>query len=161
MNIISTQYTASKRALEIYIAGCKGPHCIGCHNPESWDFKLGKPCDEVFFSSIRRKMELFDPIIHKVMIFGGEPLDQDLRELEELLMYLLEFKKEVWLFTRYGIDQVPIKFMGMIDYVKCGRYLPDFATEDNIQYGVKLATSNQKIYSKQDYLDYCSNLRNQ
>lgn len=32
------------------------------------------------------------------------------------------------------------------DYVKCGRYKEEFKTDNHIEYGVTLATSNQHIY---------------
>ena len=35
MKILSTQYSLKYKALEIYTAGCKGPHCEGCHNPDT------------------------------------------------------------------------------------------------------------------------------
>ena len=36
--------------------------------------------------------------------------------------------------------------MYTLDYIKCGKYIPELTTDDNIQYGVHLATSNQRIY---------------
>ena len=43
MNILATQYTLPYKSLDIYVAGCSGsPHCINCHNKESWDFNQGE-----------------------------------------------------------------------------------------------------------------------
>ena len=33
-----------------------------------------------------------------------------------------------------------------IDYIKCGTYQNKLSTKDNVQYGIKLATSNQMLY---------------
>lgn len=161
MNIISTQYTASRRTLEVYVAGCKGPHCKGCHNAESWDFTVGKPCDEFFFSNMDKKIWLFNNIIRDIAVLGGEPLDQDINKLEGLLCYLASYDKDIWLFTRYDIEEVPVQILPYLDYIKTGRYIPELATDDNIQYGIKLATSNQKIYSRKDNPEYFSTLRNE
>jgi len=40
------------------------------------------------------------------------------------------------------------KTLQYTDYIKCGKYIPDLITNDNWQYGIKLATSNQKIYKR-------------
>ena len=42
MNIVSTQYTLSNKALEIYVSGCDGICGKECHNYELRDFNLGK-----------------------------------------------------------------------------------------------------------------------
>ena len=150
MNIIGTQYTLERKSFEIYIAGCAGnPHCEGCHNPESWDFTIGKkfnPSDIIFW---KEKILMFDGLINNISIFGGEPLDNNWGELEEMLRLLKNnVNKEIWIYTRYSIEEVP-KFVKLYcDYIKCGRYIKELKTENNIQYGVKLATKNQKIYKK-------------
>jgi len=149
LNILGTQYTLNNHAFEIYIAGCSGkPHCYGCHNPESWDFSAGHVDNEFFRIAIAEKIEAFDPMIDNIMIFGGEPNDQKLDELEDFLKYLKRFNKPIWLFTRYGIEEVPAFEKTLCDYIKCGAYLANMVTDDNIQYGIRLATSNQKIYKK-------------
>ena len=153
MNILATQYTLATKAFEIYISGCSGnPHCKGCHNPASWDFDLGEPFNDEYFSNIKRKVEEFDTLVKNIMIFGGEPLDNDHEELTSLLYKLKEFNKPIWLFTRYSIIEVPYEIKQLCDYIKCGRYDASKLVDDNIQYGIKLASSNQEIYKKG--LDY-------
>ena len=149
MNIVGTQYTLSNRAFEIYTAGCKGnPHCTNCHNPKSWDFNQGVLCDLDYLQALRKKILNFDTMIDKIMVFGGEPLDQNPAELRLLLKLLSQLGKEVWLFTRYDLEEVPHYVKVTCDYIKCGRYLEELRTDDNTQYGIKLATSNQNIYKK-------------
>jgi hypothetical protein len=80
------------------------------------------------------------------MIFGGEPLDNDHDELLQLLFDLRGLNKKIWLFTRYEFDELPKFILDLCDYVKCGRYLEDLKTDNNIMFGIKLASSNQKIY---------------
>jgi anaerobic ribonucleoside-triphosphate reductase activating protein len=153
VNILGTQYTLKHKAFEIYVAGCNGsPHCPGCHNPESWDFNRGDVIDENYLSVLKKKIQSFEELIDNIMIFGGEPLDQKMIELVDLLDWLSQFNKKIWIFTRYNFDEVPLIIKDRCDYLKCGRYEPDKLTNNNTQHGITLATSNQHIYKKG--LDY-------
>ena len=148
MNILSTQYTLSNKALEIYVAGCSGqPHCTNCHNPMSWDFNLGIEWKLMMFG-IYAKCKSFNSLVDNIMIFGGEPLDQNHGELEEMLFDLDSLNLPIWLFTRYDFEEIPSFIREYCTYIKTGRYIESLRTDDNIQYGIKLATSNQKIYKK-------------
>ncbi len=150
MNILGIQYNINQNALEIYVSGCIGnPHCAGCFSPETWNFNQGKPYLEILHNDITTQINLFNDMINKIMIFGGEPLDQDIKELRLFLQEIKKFKKEIWLFTHYDFNiakQILGDVITLCDYIKCGAYKEDLKTDDNIQYGVKLATSNQKIY---------------
>lgn len=146
MNIIATQYTLEKRALEIYIAGCKAPHCKGCFNPETWDFNQGIVWHKKIHD-ICEKIIQFGHFIDKIMIFGGEPLDSDHKELYNFLRVLREvFDGELWLFTRYEMNEVPNQIILLLDYIKCGPYQEDQQTDLNNQFGFQLATANQNIF---------------
>lgn len=151
MNILGTTYTLKYNSLDIYLAGCSGcPHCIGCHNPESWNFETGTKYDSDYFLGIKTKAEIFDSLIKNIMIFGGEPLDQNHQEFISFLIDLRKLCKQIWLFTRYELDEIPDSIKGLCDYIKTGRYIPELVVDDNIQFGIKLATSNQKIYNMED-----------
>lgn len=147
MNILYTDFTLQNNALDIYVAGCNGnPHCTSCHNPESWNFSLGKSYNQEYYEYIRRSVNMFSKLIKRIRIFGGEPLDQNHDELIHMLFDLKSLDKEIWLFTRYEINEVPIEVKKFCNYIKTGRYIPELKCDDNTQFGVKLATSNQKIY---------------
>lgn len=157
MNILGTQFSISTHSFEIYVAGCNGqPHCKGCHNPESWDYTKGEIYDNDYFNkAIRSKVFLFQHLIQNIMIFGGEPLDRDIYEKDGLFSLLQQCQtlhKPIWLFTRYDIDEVPDDIKAICDYIKCGKYIPELRSDHHVQYGIKLATSNQKIFKKG--LDY-------
>lgn len=153
MNILGTQYTLKHKAFEIYVAGCNGsPHCKGCHNPESWDFNNGEPINDEFLEATRNKIRSFDDVIENIMIFGGEPLDQKMGELIDLLDWLGQFNKKIWIFTRYDLNEVSLIIKNRCDYLKCGGYESQKRTDSNVQYGINLATTNQHIYKKG--LDY-------
>lgn len=152
MNILSTQYTLATKSFEIYVAGCGGnPHCTNCHNPESWDFNKGEEYTCLYAKKICSKIKEFNSLIDNIMIFGGEPLDQDINNLIYMLLGLTYHKKKIWLFTRYSLEEVKNKLKENIilcDYIKCGKYVPEMIVDNNIQYGIKLATSNQYIYKR-------------
>lgn len=156
MNILATQYTLKTKSFEIYVAGCSGnPHCEGCHNPESWSFDCGEPYMSEYSDMIKNKVKEFSGLVDNVWILGGEPLDQNLSELLKLISSLYKICQDnsckLWLFTRYSLDEVKEKlgdFMQYFDYVKCGRYQHELQCKNNIQYGITLATSNQKIHKK-------------
>ena len=97
---------------------------------------------------ILMKIEDFSSLIKRVEIFGGEPNDQNLEELEDLLTILKSTNKELWVWTRYDLKNCPEFEKELCDYIKTGEYDESLKCEDNIQYGIKLATSNQKINKK-------------
>jgi len=134
------------------MAGCNAsPHCKGCHSEESWDFNAGEEITRLYFSKMWHKIKEFDNLIDKIWILGGDPLDNDIEEIYEMVNTLSLLNKEIWLFTRYSLEEVKVKlkkYIKVFDYIKCGAYEQDLTVDDNIQYGVKLATSNQKIYKR-------------
>jgi len=152
MNILATQYTLATKSFEIYVAGCNGsPHCKGCHNAESWDFNNGEPYNEELLNKMLLKIEEFDSLIDNIWILGGEPLDNNIREVCKMVVDFAFRNKKIWLFTRYSLEEVKNKLkenITLFDYIKCGEYNCNLITNDNIQYGIKLATSNQKIYKE-------------
>lgn len=157
LNIAATQYSLSTKSFEIYVSGCKG-NCKGCHNPELKDYGIGQPLTYKLIQNMLDKIKEFGNLVENIWVLGGEPLDQNLNELEELLKELSKANKPIWLFTRFDITEIPDSIKKYCDYIKCGPYIEELKTEDNVQYGVKLATSNQKIYKlKGGILDEQSN----
>lgn len=143
MNIASTQYTLETKSLEIYISGCNPPHCDGCHNQELWDFFIGNEYNDIYKKRLMKKIKIFSSLIDNIMIMGGEPLFSP--ELKNLLTDIKGYGN-IWLFTRFEIDEIPDDIKELCDYIKTGKYDETKLTDDNIQYGIKLATSNQKIH---------------
>lgn len=146
MRIVSIDFSLPRQSLDIYVSGCKGPHCKGCHNPSAWDFNYGKELNQKVIDEITEYINNFSTLIKNVMIFGGEPLDQPLDEVVMLLKFLETFNVPIWLFTRYLLDKVPEEVLDHVDYIKTGRYQEENLCEDNIHYGIKLASRNQVIF---------------
>lgn len=145
MNIISLEYTLKYRSLDIYISGCK-TKCDGCHNPESWNFNQGDEYNQSILDKIEEYVNLSGSLIKDIMIFGGEPLDNNHDELFKLLSDIKQFNKEIWLFTSKEINEVPDNIKELCTYIKTGKYNKNLRCESNEQFGINLATSNQKIY---------------
>ena len=97
-------------------------------------------------------LEDFKNLVDKIIIVGGEPLDQDLVMLKQLIIFLKQFNIAIYLFTRFELNQVPEEIKELCDFIKCGAYIPSLKCDNNFQHGIKLATSNQKIFKKG--LDY-------
>ena len=151
MRIAYIDFTLSYNSLDIYISGCKLPHCEECHNPELWDFNIGN----LWITekeNVSYYINSFDSLIDRVMVFGGDVLDSEPTQIERFLKYIKSTGKELWLFTKYSLEEVPDFVKRYSDYIKTGRYIKGLGVDTNIHYGVKLTTSNQKIYKKG--LDY-------
>lgn len=142
MNIAGIEYNLNHRALEIYIAGCNGPYCAGCHNQELWDFNVGYSLYDWEFTlhMADTKQRMFD----SVWILGGEPQDQDIDDLNFLLRLWKKRGKTVVLFTRYT-ELKPEVDRDALDYVKYGPY--DMYGDSYVEpvLGITLASTNQYI----------------
>jgi anaerobic ribonucleoside-triphosphate reductase activating protein len=144
------QFVPVDRTLEIYFSGCSH-QCPGCHNSELWERTSD---NTIWISGVELVADLMDykDIATSVHILGGEPLDQDHQALYMFLYFLdnVGFKNIIF-FTANDISQSDISKSIMFDYcsyVKVGAYdesLTDGAYVD-IETGIKLASSNQKIY---------------
>lgn len=150
MYIAAIDYSLSTKSVDIYVSGCKGPHCSGCHNSEIWEFDIGEIYGPKVFEKIRNRVLDFPDLVSRIMIFGGEPLDQNTDEFIGMLNDLNIMGLPIWLFTRYQFEEVSNEILDQIDYLKTGRYIEKLKSGDNIQFGISLASSNQNIYNVQE-----------
>lgn len=145
MKITSIDYSIGTASLDIYVSGCNPPHCKGCHNPELFDFNIGKIYNDSTDRYIIDKCNMFDSLIDKILVMGGEPLHQNQDDVLKLLKVCHDTGKNVWLFTRHDLVDVPEHFLPYLDYIKTGRY--DETQLGEVEYyGIKLASTNQKVY---------------
>lgn len=143
MNISRLQYNEKYQALEIYISGCDGK-CPGCHNPELWDYTIGRSSkDQIKNRILGEKIKV--PIVKYIWILGGCPLLQDIEDLEEFLKFLYKFKKPIMLWTRFYEKDIPQNIKQYLSYAKVGRYIHDSESYEEPLFGITLASSNQKI----------------
>lgn len=141
-------------SLTIFFSKCTH-RCEGCHNPSTWSQNFNsklftKEVEESVLSHFKSNEQFYD----NLCLSGGDPMHPD--NITDITSFVDKFKalfpnKEVWLYTGFDIDNifydtVKLKLFNKCDYVKCGRYIKDLKCKDNIQYNIKLATSNQNIY---------------
>lgn len=83
----------------IYFAGCVH-QCKGCHNPQSWDIKHGKP------TSIERLIDIIRYNEFPVTFSGGDPFfqAQEVAELASQIKQQLGYN--IWCYTGYLWEEI-------------------------------------------------------
>jgi len=148
MNISYIDFSPKTNSLDIFFSGCNPPFCKNCCNPELIDFDNGEPW-EIVILKIYEYINNYKGLIKNIFLVGGSPVHQNPKEmvnfLEEIFMLCGE---QIWLFAREELEDIPKMFKDYCNYIKCGSYIPELICDNNIQYEIKLATSNQNIYKK-------------
>ena len=118
-------------------------NCLNCCNEE---IKLlpsyYKDDDEII-------QEIKSNSFNKGIILAGLEWTLQPKEMFRLINLALDNQLEVILYTGMDYDVLIKKFPELLNYhiyIKTGKYIKELSTDDNIQFGVKLASSNQKIY---------------
>lgn len=89
----------------LFLQGCSH-HCKGCFNESTWDFNGGRELTK----NIENELAVMcrKDWIDGLSILGGEPLDQNLDELSDLLfnvtLGLTNFP--IWLWTGYAVEEM-------------------------------------------------------
>lgn len=91
----------------MFVTGCEH-HCLGCHNPQTWDPNAGQPFTNETLDKI---LDLLRPdYIQGLTLTGGDPLYPGNRELVEKIVHRVwtefENKKDVWLWTGYKWEEL-------------------------------------------------------
>lgn len=151
-------------ALRLIFSGCargaSGNPCPGCHNPELWDFKLDRSCDEEsFFKEFISQLQEWktDGAAHTIVtLIGGEPLDQSKEEAikaldalkaggyGELPILLYTGKTEEEIFKSFSEHP----FLAAASFIKCGPYIRELDNKDDSSRPA-LASFNQRIYERE------------
>ncbi len=134
MKLVHIDYNPETDAVEVFVSGCTR-RCAGCHNERLWNFDLGHE-----WTTMLTFLE--NTNCDRIMIMGGEPLDQDITQLCMFLDFLDKHYKEIWLFT--GYESVPQFVCDKCNFVKVGPYKEDLP--EWIYMGITLASNNQMIY---------------
>ena len=108
-------------AVSLWVCGCPH-HCLGCHNPELWDFRpdnflceVKNTIDEGSFWVEHLKPLLEDNGIKKnLAILGGEPLDpHNWLFVSNIIFYVHNFfpDRKILLWTGYSLEEVEKMFV--------------------------------------------------
>lgn len=103
--------------VSLYTQGCPY-HCLGCFNPDTWDFNKGKTWTQETEDYI---IELLKPeYIKRLTILGGEPLIE--RNIEPLTALLRRVKaiypeKSIWLYTGGNFEFESVRCDNLIEQV--------------------------------------------
>lgn len=100
----------------IFVAGCKF-NCPSCFNSQYQDFKSGKLFTQDTLKTILEYLS--NDRIAGLSVLGGEPLMQDVNNLFMLLSTVKNYfpKKDIWLWTGYTYETIPIKYRSLLQYV--------------------------------------------
>lgn len=152
MRINYIEYSIATNSLDIFFAGCRN-RCKDCYNTDLMDFENGTYYKE-WLPKISHYLQNFQPLINRIFLVGGSPNHQDEDEMEDFLSTLKQDYPSVPIYAFCGeeIENVNNTLKAYCDKIKTGAYIPNLKADDNIQDGIKLATSNQRVLCKgRDY----------
>lgn len=96
--------------VSLFVSGCD-KHCLGCFNPETWDFSNGKE----YTKEVNDKLlELCSPDwISGLSILGGEPLHpSNISTVEGICARFKEKypEKSIWIWTGYTMEELVSRY---------------------------------------------------
>lgn len=83
----------------LFVSGCTN-HCMGCFQPQTWDFQFGEPYTKEVEDGIIE--ELKKPYYNGITILGGEPFEpENQRVLAGLIRRIRDEvpKRTIWMFS--------------------------------------------------------------
>ena len=88
----------------LWVSGCNHK-CKGCHNPETWSFKSGRPFTETDKEKLLDVLKL--PYIQGLTLSGGDPM----YSYKELIPLLMEIKKtmpdkDICMYTGFVLEEI-------------------------------------------------------
>lgn len=142
--------------LTFFTQGCSR-HCIGCHNPETWDFAGGKEFTTDTLQDIILGL-VANGVQRNFSIQGGEPLCNENLFLTQLLVSTVREKYpdiEIYVWTGYTFEELMKRMsnphlkqiLEQIDYLIDG---PFIESERDITLAMR-GSKNQNIINLKDF----------
>jgi len=141
----------------LFVSGCTH-HCMGCFQPETWDFNYGVPYTEEVEQTILDSLN--DRFTEGLSILGGEPFEpSNQRVIVGLLRRVREERpeKNVWIYSGYTWEEitkgrahceVTDEILSMVDILVDGEYVQHLR-DIRLKY---CGSSNQRIIDVQKSL---------
>ncbi len=135
--------------ISLFVSGCPH-HCVGCFNPETWDFQAGDPYTEEIEATLLDKLNASH--IKGLSLLGGEPLaPSNQATVLSLVTKAKTFhpEKDIWCYTGYTFEPLyqgevgdyALPLLEKMDYLVDGLFL---ASEKNPSLAFR-GSSNQRI----------------
>jgi anaerobic ribonucleoside-triphosphate reductase activating protein len=87
----------------IFFQGCNH-HCLGCHNPQTWDFNAGKEISNEELLNIINKSLTDNALIDGITLTGGDPFFQS-EDILGLCEQLKQMGLNIWAYTGFRFDE--------------------------------------------------------
>ena len=105
----------------LYCAGCEN-HCVGCHNPQSWDENGGEAIE------IEELFRLIVDADMNVTFTGGDPMFHPEGFILLAQMIKEQTDKTIWCYTGYRFEDLLVhplrrKLVELCDVIVDGRYI--------------------------------------
>ncbi|MDE6939232.1 MAG: anaerobic ribonucleoside-triphosphate reductase activating protein [Lachnospiraceae bacterium] len=138
--------------VSLFVSGCRH-HCKGCFNPETWDFKYGKPYTQETEEELLRL--LAPDYIKGLTLLGGEPFEPENQGVLTALLKRVRTlypEKDIWCYTGYLYDvdlaeggkvhtEVTDEMLSCIDVLVDGEFVEELKDATLVFRG----SSNQRI----------------
>lgn len=152
--IFNDMTAAPGLCVTFFSQGC--PHrCIGCHNPESWDFQGGKEFTIDTLNSIIEGLQAQD-LARSLCIMGGEPLCPENAFLTYFLISQVKSAlpyTPIYIWTGYTLDDLlkhkhprVMQILKLCDYLIDGPYIAELRDITLPMRG----SSNQRVINMKD-----------
>lgn len=140
-DLVNTPGT-EKPAFTIWFSGCS-QHCEGCYNQSLWNPEAGKPhgVDTVLVAIATQRGYTG---VDDVVLLGGEPMEQNSSDLEDLVTKLDNANFRIWMYTSWELDEIPEAIKRHMYTIKCGRF------EQSLKCDGIPSSTNQKFYRKSE-----------
>lgn len=129
------QEVPNETTLAFNISGCPY-HCSGCHSKYLWEYR-----GDNLIENMEQIINKYNGYITCVCFMGG---DQNVNELTEALKICKNMGLKTCVYS--GASEIKISALQYLDWVKLGRYEERLKSDNHIEHGVKLATTNQHMY---------------
>lgn len=152
--------------LSFYTQGCP-LHCVGCHNPETWDADGGKEFTAATLHNVIDGIQA-NGVARSFAVLGGEPLAEFNLFLTAMLVMSVRERYpdiQIWVWTGYEIPDLISRnsiphmkaILSKVDAIVAGPYVESLR-DISLPYR---GSSNQKVFLVDHEKNICYNKENE